>query len=274
MRVFIDGVPLAEDEATVSVFDRAVERGYGAFEVLRCYDGRVFRLREHLKRLTMSCGIMLLEPPSETDLFDLITEHSVGRGDYLVRVMVTGGSGDLLYESPQRTIVIWEPVPVLSDPFKVLPLAAPWAGGLDHSELTGAKTLSYAPNIRAMLEAQAQGYDDALLISRDGHVLEGPTFSIGWVIDGALETPSLDLGILASITRTAALESAAGLGIPVKEGRFLLDRMLAADEIIGLSTIKEVKPLAYIGEQHFRAGPITAKLAGAFSDLVLEEVGG
>jgi 4-amino-4-deoxychorismate lyase len=110
-----------------------------------------------------------------------------------------------------------------------------------------------------------------LLITRDGYVLEGPTFSIGWVVDGIIETPSLDLGILASITRMVTFEEAAGLGLTVNEGRFTIDHVLEADEVFALSTVKEVKPVDRVGSTTFTAGPVTGLLATAYRARVEAE---
>jgi len=174
-------------------------------------------------------------------------------------------------DSPSRVIVLWEPVPESPGPVSVRPTPAPWQSGGTPWELMGAKTLSYAPNMAAWRTAGAEGFSDALLISRDGYVLEGPTFSVGWVVSGTVETPSLDLGILASITRMVAIEEAAGLGLTVTEGRFTLDRVLEADEVFALSTLKEVKPVDRVGSTRFAPGPVTGLLAAAYTARVQSE---
>ena len=130
---------------------------------------------------------------------------------------MTRGGSDPEVVTPSSVIVFWEPVPDLPVSVSVRPTPAPWQSGGIPWELMGAKTLSYAPNMSAWRAARAEGFSDALLIDRNGFVLEGPTFSIGWVVDGAIETPSLDLGILASITRTVTLEETAGLGLTVDD---------------------------------------------------------
>jgi 4-amino-4-deoxychorismate lyase len=174
-------------------------------------------------------------------------------------------------DSPGRVVVLWEPVPDSTSTVSVRPTAAPWHSAGLLWELLGAKTLSYAPNMSAWRVARAEGFDDALLLSRDGHVLEGPTFSIGWVVDGTIETPSLELGILASITRKVTIEEAAGLGLVVDEGRYSLERVLEADEVFALSTLKEVKPIERVGNTTFAAGPVTRQLAVAYRARVEEE---
>jgi branched-chain amino acid aminotransferase len=98
-------------------------------------------------------------------------------------------------------------------------------------------------------------------------MLEGPTFSVGWVVDSVLETPGLELGILDSITRRVALEAAADLGIDVKEGTWQLDRLDAAEEVMAWSTIREIQPVIAIGDREWEPGPVTRQLAAAFSEL-------
>jgi branched-subunit amino acid aminotransferase/4-amino-4-deoxychorismate lyase len=117
-------------------------------------------------------------------------------------------------------------------------------------------------------KAQRAGFDDALLIGSNGIVLEGPTFTVAWVHDGRIETPSLDAGILQSITRDVMIECADRLGIPVSQGHFPLDRLLGSDEAFALSTLKQVMPIEGVGEVDIELGPVTSKLAGSFEELV------
>ncbi len=273
MRVLIDGQPVADGDATISVFDWGLQRGYGAFELIRSYAGKPFRAREHVERLHRSLEIMRLIGPDMADVEEWVHTQAAAGGDCFVRVLVTAGSRDPLFGSPSRTIVLWEEMPDAPEQYRLLPLPGPWHAGGVPSELTGAKTLSYAPNMASMLEAQRQGYHDALLLARDTTVLEGPTFTAAWVTDGVLEVPALDLGILASITRQAAIEVAAGLGVPVSEGAYTLAHVLAADEVIALSTVREVAPVVEVGDAEFAPGPVTAKLAAGFADLVERELG-
>ncbi len=273
VHVLIDGVATPPEAATVSVFDWSLQRGYGCFEVIRSYDGKVFRGPEHAARLGRSLAALHLIGPDAADVEAWVAQAAAAGGDGLIRVLVTAGSRDPRHSSPPRTVVIWEPLPDLPDQFRLLPLAAPWHAAGAFSELTGAKTLSYAPNMAATLEAERRGYHDALLVSREGVVLEGPTFIAAWVAGAAIELPSLDLGLLASITRQATLEVAERLGIEVREGTYPLERLLGADEAMVLSTVKQVAPAIQIGAHEIPTGPVTAKLAAGFADLVAAEVG-
>ncbi len=271
MRVIIDGQPVDPQQATISVFDWGLLRGDGVFEAVRSYGGRLFRLEAHLERLQRSAALLQLDPPDVSQIARWATVVGEDGHDCTVRILVTRGGSEPDVDCPARVVVLWEPVPDVPSSVSVRPTPAPWQSGGIPWELMGAKTLSYAPNMSAWRVAQAEGFTDALLISRDGHVLEGPTFSIGWVVEGVIETPSLDLGILASITRTVALGEAAGLGLTVDEGRFALERVLEADEVFALSTLKEVMPVDRVGTTTFAAGPITDRLAAAFRARVEAE---
>ncbi|MCP4224140.1 MAG: hypothetical protein GY773_12405 [Actinomycetia bacterium] len=159
-------------------------------------------------------------------------------------------------------------MPESNEAFRILPVDAPWhSGGVDW-DLTGAKVISYAPNMAATRRAKREGYDDALLMARDGWVLEGPTWTVAWFIDGVLETPAMDLGILASVTRAEVLTTATDIGLAVVEGRWQLDRVRAAAEVVALSTLKEVAPVVAVGSSNFIPGELTRKLASAFSARV------
>ncbi len=264
MRVIIDGRPVDPGDATISVFDWGLLRGDGIFEAIRSYRGRLFQLDAHLARLQRSAALMHLELPDVSEIARWARAVGEDGQDCTVRILVTRGGSEPDIDSPGRVVVLWESAPDLPPSVSVRPTPAPWHSGGIPWELMGAKTLSYAPNMSAWRVARAEGYNDALLLTRDGDVLEGPTFSIGWVVDGMIETPSLELGILASITRTVALEEAARLGLEVAEGRYGLERVLGADEVFALSTLKEVKPVDRVGTTTFEPGPITARLAAAY----------
>ena len=271
MRIIIDGELVADHEATVPATDWGVIRGFGCFEVVRVYDGTPFRLGPHLDRFANSAELLGLGPIDREGIARWAEQ--LAEGDCLIRFYLTGGSRDPDHPTPPRTVVVREQLPALPDILRVLPLPAPWHPAGAATELAGAKTLSYANNMAASLAAQQRGFDDALLLAAGDTVLEGPTFSVGWFRDGTLNTPSLELGILASITRHVALDLARSLGMEVGEGRFSLDDALAADEVFALSTVKEVMPVGRIGDRELKPGALTAKLASAFAAAVAAEVG-
>jgi branched-subunit amino acid aminotransferase/4-amino-4-deoxychorismate lyase len=271
-KVFVDGEPVEPEAATLSFLDIGMQRGYGCFEALRSYAGKPFRSAEHVARLEASADRLHLDLPPADAVASWVRAVSEAAGDCIVRVLVTGGIEPSRPGTSSRVFVAAEPLPDLPDALRILPLDAPWHPDGVASELTGAKTLSYGPNLAASLRAQRAGFDDALLIGRSGAVLEGPTYGVAWVVEGAVETPSLDLGILASITRNALVELCESNAIELRKGRYPLQRLLDAEEVMVLSTVKEIAPVSAVGDAPFASGPMTDSLAQAFRDLVAREL--
>lgn len=268
--VIVDGERIAPKDATISVFDIALLRGFGCFEALRSYEGVAFRQRQHLDRLERSADALGIELPPRQDMEHWVADRAA-EGDCTVRVVVTGGTDERVTGEDSRFIVFAEPLAHLDKTVTLLPVEAPWHPDGAVSELTGAKTLSYGPNVAARIHAKAEGYGDALLVGRSGTVLEGPTNTVAWITDGVFETPELSLGILASVTRQAVLDVAARIDLPVREGRFPLERMVAADEVVALSTLREIQPVVRIGDVHKDVGPITTRLIAELAQLIREE---
>ncbi len=271
--VLIDGELVNPHVASVSVFDIALLRGFGCFEALRSYGGVAFRQSEHIDRLERSAESLGLALPPRESMESWVADRAAV-GDCTVRVVVTGGTDESGTGEDSKFVAFAEPLTIFDPAVTLLPVEAPWHPDGAVSELTGAKTLSYGPNVAARLHARAEGYGDALLIGRTGNVLEGPTNTVAWIRYGVLETPELGLGILASVTRKAVLEVAKRLGIPVSEGRFPLERMLSADEVMALSTLREIQPVVRIGDVDKSVGPLTRQLLEGLQRLIREETGG
>lgn len=271
--VLMDGEPVEADHAAISVLDVGFQRGYGCFEALRVYRGKAFRQAAHLDRLAQSAAKLHLPVPDRSDLDAWCTRVAADSGESVMRVFVSGGTDPKALGTGSRTVVLAEEAPTGHPAVSLQSRIAPWHTDSEWFELTGAKALSYGFNLAASVAAQLAGFDDALLVGRSGHVLEGPTFSVGWVTGEVLFTPALDTGILESITRRAALEVAGREGIEVVEGVFDLEQVLEADEMIALSTLKEVSPVRRVDDREYADGPVTAALAKGFDDLVAEELG-
>ncbi|MCH8984233.1 MAG: aminotransferase class IV family protein [Acidobacteria bacterium] len=260
--ILIDGIA---SDGRIDVTDSSVLRGDGCFEVMRVYDGVPFAVDRHLDRLSRSAGALDISLPNREEIADWVRRAIDGQSDCVVRIIVTRGSAAPTADAQPKVIVFSHGFERVVGSVRLMPVVSPWHGaGVDWA-LAGAKTLSYAPNLAAIREAQAGGYDDALLVSRDGDILEGPTFSLAWVVDGAVETPSLDLGILNSITRQIVIEEAGECGLALTEGEWQLDRLTKATEVMAISTIREVQPVSAIGQTLFDPGEATALLAKRFA---------
>jgi branched-subunit amino acid aminotransferase/4-amino-4-deoxychorismate lyase len=266
MTVLVNGV--VEPDGLISVFDPMVIRGDGCFEAVRSYGGRLFQLRPHLERLANSARALGIPLPAMADLTAWSERVALDGGDCSVRILASSGKPD----SHPLVVVLSLPIEPMPESLRLRSVPAPWHPAGAEWELSGIKTLSYAPNMAATRVATADGYDDALLIGRGGEVLELPTSSIAWVVDGVLETPALGLGILASITRRVVLDLCDELGIEVRDGTWSVDRLDEAREVMALSTVREVMPVVAVDDRRYGIGPTTAKLAVAYRDSALAAV--
>jgi branched-chain amino acid aminotransferase len=231
-------------------------RGDGAFEVLRLYAGRPFALSDHLDRLRRSCEGLRLEADHaalEREL-DALLERA-GPVEGLLRVVLTRGG---------RRIAILEPLPHRPPVARVATVTFAPSRILD-----GLKTLSYAGNMLAGRLAKERGFDEALLVTPHGRVLEGPTWTFFWVQDGVLLTPPLDEHILASITRARLLEECE-----VQERACTLDDVRAAEEAFIASTVREVMAIATVDDIELPAapGPVTLDAHARFQRRVEREL--
>jgi branched-subunit amino acid aminotransferase/4-amino-4-deoxychorismate lyase len=242
-----DGLPLT---------DSTVLRGDGVFEAIRAYGGRCFRLDDHLDRLERSAASLRLPVPERALLAGWVEQAGRLAGDCIVRVVLTRGSAAPGTPGEPHCVVLTHPVPVAPSTLSLLPLKAPWHPGGRAWELAGAKTVSYAPNLAASRLAAEKGHDDALLLSDEEVVLEGPTFSVGWVRRGTVSAPPLMLGVLDSITRRVVSELA-----DVEDEVMTVDGLAAVDEVFAMSTVKEVVPVTVVGELLIEPGPLTNELA-------------
>jgi branched-chain amino acid aminotransferase len=243
----------------ISLEDDGLLRGDGAFDALRVYDGRPFALAPHLDRLQRSCDALEIDCPRrevEQDIAKLLT--AAKPPDAVVRVILTRGGRRLcLLESSGDRDALSRPAALFPVTYQPSVL------------LNGVKSLSYAANMMATRQAERAGCDEALLVRPDAVVLEGPTCTIFWASGGTLRTPSLDTGILASITRGILVER-----LGVQEGAFPLSDLLEADEAFLASTGRDAQPVARIAETHLPAapGPLTLEAQAVLRRAVEQDL--
>lgn len=248
-------MPLAS--ARLSITDEGVARGDGAFETVGVWDGRPFRLDDHLDRLANSLAAVALPPVDRGVLLREAASLLDGvEDDGALRLYVTGSGTRMLTLSPP---------PQRREPRWLDPQPAPWIRPLGTYEPAGSKTMSYLPNMAATRVAQRNGADDALLISLEGLVLEGPTFAVFWVAGGRLFSPPVSLGTVDSISRRTVLALATETGIPIVEESRPLDAVLRADEVMACSS---VRPLLSIGQVADRVYPAAAPVREQLAPLL------
>jgi branched-chain amino acid aminotransferase len=251
----MDGNIAPVDELRMPVTDQGLIRGDGAFEVVRLYAGKPYALDEHLQRMQRSADNLRLPldvAALRADL-DALSDHAPGH-DGLLRIFVTRGG---------HRVLLHEPLPDYPPVMRLATVTYAPTRILD-----GIKSLSYAGNMLATRLAQERGFDEALLVTPHGRVLEAPTSSFFWAQDGALFTPPLDDHILASITRAKLLEL-----FDVEERSCTMDDVRAADEAFLASTVREALPIVAVDDHELAVdGPLTAECGRVLGDRIADEL--
>jgi branched-subunit amino acid aminotransferase/4-amino-4-deoxychorismate lyase len=257
--------PLDPNAPVLHADDGGVLRGRAVFETIRVYDGHPFRLDAHLDRLAVSAARIGL-PPVDADGLALAAEEALaaaGRPDAVLRLLWTPGREG---EGKPTGLALVSTLPEGYDEQRrhgIRLAVVPWAPG---ALIAGTKSTSYAENMAAQDEAARRGAHDALFVAPDGVVLEAPTSNVWWREERRLLTPSLQLPILAGVTRATLLELVSDLGYGVEEGLFPLERLLAADEAFLTSSIREVMPVVAVDDAQIddgRPGPAAESLQRA-----------
>ncbi len=254
----LDGEIMAAEEARIPATDEGLLRGDGVFEVIRVYDGRPFALEEHLARLERSAANLRLPVDVEAvraEAHRLLARAGAGPAHEALRIVLTRGG---------RRLLLTEPLHQMPPRVRLASITYAPTRVLD-----GVKSLSYAANMLAGRLARERGFDEALLVTPHGRVLEAPTSSIFWVKDGEVLTPPLEEHILASITRALVIESTGA-----RELACTLADLAAADEAFLASTIREVHPVAAIDETTFAGeGPVTTEASVTVRERISTELG-
>ncbi len=268
---YVDGRWAHPHEATVSLNDVAVLRGYSVFESLRTYNRRPFHLEEHMQRLFHSADLIDLAIPYTDEHITEVVQATIERNPYLhasLRILVTGGeSEDGIIPSGQPMLaVLITPLPErdmarFARGYKVITTHL-------QRESPEAKTTSYVSAVRALKEAMRREASDALFVNEHGHVLEGTRSNFFVFLDDTLVTPRS--GILYGITRNAVLELAQGRFV-IDERPILFEELSEASEAFLTSSSREIIPVVQIDDQIIgdgRPGARTYELEQRFIDLV------
>ncbi|WP_290596650.1 MULTISPECIES: branched-chain-amino-acid transaminase [unclassified Archaeoglobus] len=277
--VYLDGEFVPENEAKISVFDHGFLYGDGVFEGIRAYNGRVFRLKEHIDRLYDSAKAIDLEIPVSKDEFVEIILETLRKNnlrDAYIRPIVTRGIGDLGLDprkcSKPSIIVITKPWGKLYGDLYERGLTAVTVGVRRNSFDAlppNIKSLNYLNNILAKIEANAKGGDEAIFLDRNGYISEGSGDNIFIVKNGEVSTPPT-INNLKGITREAVIELIEKLGIPFKETNLGLYDLYTADEVFVTGTAAEIAPIVVIDGRKIgdgKPGKITKMLMDEFRKL-------
>jgi len=279
--VYINGEYRPAQSAAVSVFDHGLMYGDGIFEGISIYEGRIFRLEQHLRRLRESAKTILLTIPLTTKELESSVIETVRRNrlrNGYVRVIVTRGVGKLGLDPRncfQPTVII---IPQRPEDYPYIALGRRPARAIvstfrrtpSFCVPASAKTLNYLNNILAKLQAINAGVDEAIMLDLRGFVSEGTGDNIFIVRHGVIATPPLHASILGGITREVVFEIARTLQIPAEERELTLHDLYNAEEGFLVSTSLEIQPLLEIDGRTVGEGvegPLTAKIHEKFEQI-------
>ncbi len=282
-KIWMNGELVDWDDARIHVGVHGLHYGTGVFEGIRCYDTpkgpAVFRLTDHMQRLHDSARLIYMDLPYS------VAELSAGCNELLAR--------NGLSESYVRPIAFYGfgqlGVSARGNPVDVAIMSWPWGTYLgDEAMESGIRvkisswqripanvvphaskaTGVYLNSMLAVTEAQKAGYDEAILLTPDGYVADGPGETVFLVRDGVLYTPDLSSGILHGITRDSIVMIAADLGYQVIEKQLIRSDLYLADEVFMCGTAAEVTPVNSVDDHEIGVGDITRQLQKAYLETV------
>ncbi len=279
-KIYINGKFFDKADAKISVYDHGLLYGDGVFEGIRVYNGKVFRLREHVDRLYESARSIRLEIPLSPGQMTEAVLQSVAAnpGKSYIRLIVTRGAGYLGLDprkasNPQIIIIIDDialyPAELYENGLEIMTASTQRTSPAALSPRV--KSLNYLNNIMAQVEAVNAGCFEALMLNHKGEVAECTGDNIFLVKKGELRTPPPDAGILEGVTRGAVMELAAQAKIPVREMALTRHDVYAADEVFLTGTAAEVVPVVKCDGRPIGAGkpgPVTRQLRELFQQLV------
>jgi branched-chain amino acid aminotransferase len=281
--VYVDGSFVDKMDAKVSVFDHGLLYGDGVFEGIRAYNGRVFKLKEHIDRLFNAAkAISLTMPLSKAEMTEVVLESCRKNDitDGYIRLVVTRGFGDLglsPLKCPKPTVICIAATIALYPPefyetgLKVI------TSTVRRNKATiidpQVKSLNYLNNILARIEADRVGAPEALMLTEDGLVAECTGDNIFIVKGGEIWTPPIHMGILDGITRGTVIELAAKNGFTLLEKEFTLFNVITADECFLTGTAAELIAVTELDGKVIgtgKSGDVTNALLAIFQKYTKE----
>jgi branched-chain amino acid aminotransferase len=282
-KIWLNGELVDWDDARVHVGSHGLHYGTGVFEGIRCYDTAkgpaVFRLTDHMRRLHDSARLLYMELPYTVDELRAATNELLGANalrECYIRPIAFFGFGQL-------------GVSARGNPVDVAIMAWPWGTYLGEDAVANGirakistwqripanvvphaskATGVYLNSMLAVSEAQRAGYDEAIMLTPEGTVADGPGETIFVVRDGRIATPDLSTGILHGITRDCVMRIARDLGYEVVEKTLIRSDLYLADEVFMCGTAAEVTPLRAVDDQELGVGDVTRRIQKAYMAAV------
>jgi len=272
--IWLNGRLLARDRAHVDPADRGLLLADGLFETLRAYRGHLFKLEDHLQRLSGAAaelGIPLpLDPPAiAAAATETLAANQLDTADAALRITLTRGPGQRGLLPPKDplpnlliTAVAYQPPPPTDG---LIAMTASQVTRNEGSITARLKTLSYLDNILALRQAAAVGSDEALLLNNKGRIACGARSNVFAMVKGRLLTPAIGEGALPGITRHAVLGLCASLEIAVEEAEITREQLREATEVFVTNSLMEVAPVRRLDDKELPVAPVTKRLMDAYA---------
>ena len=282
-KIWMNGELIDWADAKIHVGAHGLHYGSGVFEGIRCYETEkgpaVFRLTDHLQRLSDSARLLYMDLPYGVEelreaSFELIAVN--GLPECYLRPICFFGYGEL-------------GVSAAGNPVETVIMSWPWGAYLGEDGLKngirgkisswqriGANVIPhvakatgvYLNSMLAVTEANRAGYDEAILLTAEGYVADGSGENIFVIKNGVIRTPPLSTSILPGVTRNSVIQIAQDLGHPVEETNLIRSDLCLADEVFMCGTAAEVTPLRSVDDVEIGVGPVTLELQAAYLDTV------
>ncbi|MEN2998294.1 MAG: branched-chain-amino-acid transaminase [Brevinematia bacterium] len=274
--VFINGEFYERENAKISVFDKGFLYGDGVFEGIRAYDGKIFKLDEHIDRMFEGAKAIMLEPPYSKDEIKEIIIETCRKNDIksaYIRPVLSRGVGDLglnpfLAKKASFVVIVDKlvmyPEEIYTEGMSII--VASTVRNSPNSMPPMIKSLNYLNNILAKIEAVNANVPEAVMLNEDGFVAECTGDNIFIVKNGVLITPPKEAGILVGITRNEVIKIAKANGIPFEERLFSKMDLYVAEEIFLTGTGAEVVPVTKVDKRTIGDGR-----PGKITKFILEE---
>jgi len=289
--VYLNGSLVPRDQARVSVFDHGFLYGYALFETMRAYNGKIFLLERHLRRLRDSAEVIRMDSqPGENDLgracYDTLKANKLS--DARLRLTVTRGEAGPF---PGSAVDVTPTVLVTATNYQPLSVQGYHRGSkagistlrrYSQTPLSRIKSANYLISVLAKLEAKKARLDESLLLNEHDFITEGSTSNAFFVVNSGLVTPPLESGILPGVTRGVVLELADSLQIKTDEVDIRVKDLRQFDEAFLTNSIMEIIPLVAVRDNSGKVttigsgkpGAITRRLMTAYWEMVARETSG
>jgi branched-chain amino acid aminotransferase group I len=286
--IYLNGSLVPREKALISVNDHGFLYGYGLFESMRAYNGKIMLIDRHIRRLHEAAAVIGLEQKIRDIDFEKTCNETVAANQLKsarVRLTVTDGDSAALpwVDKGGKPTVVVTAVPYTpyseekyKEGFKV---GIASVRRMKQSPFSSMKSINYLLNVVARIEAAEKGLDETIILNDEGYIAEGGGSNVFFVQEGKLITPSADSGIIPGVTREVVLELADRLGISVREGPVGIGAIKRCEEAFMTNAIIEVMPVTRVSDNEGNAatissgkpGKITQQLMVAYREMVVKE---